>query len=191
MKRWLLAVALAVVPLMAQNPNEEIQKLVPLKYAEPIVVQNLLRDFGVAVRIDQRTKVIALSGQRNRVTTAEDAIKQLDVPSAAQKDIDLMVYFVVGSDVAAPAAGAVPQDLQSTIATLKTTFPFKIYYLLDALSLRTRSGVGASTTGQLSGARLTTFSVGSANVEGDGSQPGRPLDCAVPRADRESGELEG
>jgi len=41
--------------------------------------------------------------------------------------------------------------------------------MLDVLSLRTRAGVPASTTGQLSRGRLTSFSVNSAALEGDGT----------------------
>jgi len=114
-------------------------------------------------------KVIALSGPRSHVITAEDAIKQLDVPSAARKDIDLTVYFVVASDQSSPnpLGNPIPADLESTIATLKTTFPFKNYALLDVLSLRSRSGVSASTSGVLGGNRITQFSVNSATLEPD------------------------
>jgi hypothetical protein len=169
MKRLILVLALAL-PLAAQtnqDPNERIQKLVTLKYADPQTVQNLLADFGVDRRWDQNLKVIALTGRRANVMTAEDAIKQLDVPSAAHKDIDLTVYFVVGSDQVNPDGSAIPADLQSTVATLKTTFPFKSYALLDALSLRSRSGVGADTSGVLSGKRITQFRVTSATLEPD------------------------
>ncbi|HUI54005.1 MAG TPA: secretin N-terminal domain-containing protein [Bryobacteraceae bacterium] len=172
MKRILLALLLMAAPALAQvgqDPNERIQKLVPVKYADANSFQNLLLNFGVEVRTDSRMKVVALSGPRSRVMTAEDAIKQLDVPSAAQKDVDLTVYFVVGSDQTNQPGSPIPSDLQSTVATLKSTFPFKNYVMLDVLSLRARSGVGASTTGQLTNGRLTQFSVRSANLDGDGS----------------------
>jgi hypothetical protein len=167
MKRLIVCLALAL-PLVAQtgqDPNEEIQKLVTLKYASPGSIMNLLRDFHVGMRTDENLKVIALTGRRANVMTAEDAIKQLDVPSASQKDVDLTVYFVVGSDQSAPGLNAIPADLQSTVATLKTTFPFKNYALLDALSLRSRSGVGAETSGVLSGNRITQFRVRSTTLE--------------------------
>lgn len=152
-----------------QDPNENIKKLVTLKYVDPQSVRRLLANFGVEIQADDRMKVIALSGNRNRVTTAEDAIKQLDVPSAAQKDIELTVYFVVGSDQPNLAGNPIPQDLQSTVAALKSTFPFKGYVLLDVLSLRSRAGSGADTTGQLTGNRYTSFRVRSASLDGDGS----------------------
>jgi len=172
MKRVLLALALMAAPVLAQtgpDPNAEIQKLVTLKYADPRAIRNLLTNFGVDVRIDEQLKVIAVSGHRANVTTAEEATKQLDVPAAAQKDVDLTVYFVLGTESNGQIGGAIPADLRSTVDTLKSTFPFKSYGLLDVLSLRTRAGVPASTSGQLSNGRLTSFAVSSAALEGDGA----------------------
>jgi len=170
MRRILLALALMAAPVLAQtgsDPKEPVQRLVTLKYADPRAIRNLLTNFGVDVRIDEQLKVIAVSGHRANVTTAEEAVKQLDVPGAAQKDVELTVYFVLGSD--GPMGSAIPADLQSTVATLKSTFPFKNYGILDILSLRTRAGVAANTSGQLSQGRLTSFSVSSAALEGDGT----------------------
>lgn len=189
MKRLLLALVLAAAPVMAQvsqDPNERIQKLVTLKYADPQIVRRLLSNFGVEIQADDRMKVIALSGPRNKVTTAEDAIKQLDMPSAAQKDIELTVYFVVGSDQPNLPGNPIPTDLQSTVAAIKSTFPFKAYVLLDALSLRARSGVGADTTGEASGNRYTQFRVRSASIDGDGTMirlDGLHAGLRIPRSD--------
>jgi hypothetical protein len=170
MKRLILALALIAMPTLAQvaqDPTERVQKLVTLKYADAQSVASLLHDFGVELRVDVRMKVIAVSGQRNRVTTAEDAIKQLDVPAAGQKDIDLTVYFVVASDQANVTGSPIPKELDSTVATLKGAFPFKNYVMLDVLALRSRSGASAEASGQLTGGRLTTFSVRAASLDGD------------------------
>jgi len=174
MKRWLMAMVLAAMPAMAQqanDPNEQIQKIVTLKYADPDSLRNLLGVFGLDTRGDSRMRVITLSGPRRKVQAAEEAIKDLDVPGAARKDVELTVYFVVGDDQVPPSPmpGTIPADLNDTVATLKTAFPFKQYYLLDALSLRARSGSSADTTGQLSAERYTSFRVGAANIEGDGT----------------------
>jgi hypothetical protein len=180
MKRLWLILVFAVIPAIAQqpavtvqtpNPGEQIQKFVRLKYADPYAIQRLLRPFGVDTQAEPQMKVLSLSGPRNRVTTAEEAIKELDVPAAAQKDIELTVFFVLASNRATPdpSLAPIPQDLQSTVATLKTTFPFKNYDLLDTLLLRARSGVGADATGQLPGNRYTSFKVGSASLDGDGA----------------------
>ncbi len=105
-----------------------MQKLVTLKYADPQSVVRLLRVWGLdSVEMDNQLKVLSLSGTKARVASAEEAIKQLDVPSAAQKNIELTVYFVAGSDQANAFGNPIPQDLQSTVAQLKNAFPFKNY----------------------------------------------------------------
>jgi hypothetical protein len=164
--KWMMALALAVAPLWGQ---EMVHKLVNLRYVDPHAAQNLLRNFGVQVQADRQMKVVALSGHKANVETAEAALLQLDKPNAALKDVDLTVYFVVGRDEAGPGSvNAIPADLQGTVAALKQTFPYKAYELLDTLALRSRAGSNAHTTGQIGGSRLTHFSVNSVNLEGDG-----------------------
>lgn len=170
MKRAILLLALVAAPLLAQpSPDDQIARVVQLKYADPNSVGNLLSMFGVNVRSDQRMMALAISGRRSAVEAAETAIKQLDVPGAAQKDIELTVYFVMGTSEPPAAGSAVPPDLQPAMTALKQTFAFKNYALLDSLALRARTGSGASTTGQLSEGRMTQFSVRSVNIEGDGA----------------------
>ena len=175
MKRWFFAVMLLALPCWAQF-GDGVQKLITLKYADPQAVVRLLQVFGLQMQVDNRMKVIALSGNKDRVSMAEEAIKQLDIPSATQKDIELTAYFVIASDSPTVtnqppnlSGNPIPQDLQSVVATLKNTFPFKTYLLLDVLALRTRSGMGAETSGQLAGNRLSVFKVGSASIDSDGS----------------------
>lgn len=165
--KWMMVMALAVAPLWGQDT---VHKLVSLRYIDPYAAQNLLKNFGVLVQSDRQMKVVALSGNKSNVETAEAALLQLDKPNAAMKDVDLTVYFVVGREDpgSGPAAAIIPADLQSTVATLKQTFPYKTYELLDTLALRSRAGSNASTTGQVGGNRLTHFSVNSVNLEADG-----------------------
>src|SRR5437763_8804130 len=141
MKRVWMVALLLVVPVMAQfEQQEKVQKLITLKYADAQSVGILLQVFGLEnIRPDNHLKVISLAGTKARVASAEEAIKQLDVPSAAQKNIELTVYFVVGSDQTGMAGNPIPADLQPVVTQLKSTFPFKTYGLLDVLSLRTRS----------------------------------------------------
>jgi hypothetical protein len=164
--KWMMVMALAAAPLWGQ---ETVHKLVNLRYVDPHAAQNLLRNFGVQVQADRQMKVVALSGHKANVETAEAALLQLDKPNAALKDVDLTVYFVVGRDEAGVGSvTAIPADLQSTVAALKQTFPYKAYELMDTLALRSRAGSRANTTGQIGGNRLTHFSVNSVNLEGEG-----------------------
>jgi hypothetical protein len=165
MKRLLITLLLLAAPVLAQD---KVQKLVTLKYVDPQAVYNLIRMFGVDVSMTGQMKVIGLSGAKEKVEAAQEAIKQLDVPSAAQKNIELTVYFVVGTDQDKASGNPIPQELQGTVTQLKSSFPFKYYGLLDVLSLRARSGVSAETSGQI-GSRITQFKVSSATLDADGS----------------------
>jgi hypothetical protein len=164
--KWMMVMALAIAPLWGQDT---VHKLVNLRYIDPFAAQNLLKNFGVQVQSDRQMKVVALSGNKAAVETAEAALLQLDKPNAAMKDVDLTVYFVIGREEAGPGpVTPIPADLQATVATLKQTFPYKNYELLDTLALRSRAGTNANTTGQVGGNRLTHFSVNSVNLEADG-----------------------
>jgi hypothetical protein len=171
MMKWLLIAALVAGPLFGQEPGTDprVHRLVNLKYVDPYAARDLLKNFGVSMTADRQLKVLALSGPKPAVETAEAALKQIDVPGVARKDFELTVYFVQGHELSEPIGAAVPQDLQSTVAALRQTFPYKNYTLLDALSLRSRSGSSASTTGQIGGNRLTHFSVNAVETEGDGT----------------------
>lgn len=166
MKRILITTLLMTAPVLAQFV-QSVQKLVTLKYADPQAIQNLIRMFEVNVTVNEQMKVIAISGPKEKLAAAEEAIKQLDVPSASQKNIEITVYFVAGSDQPAPG-NPIPQELQGTVTQLKASFPFKAYELVDVLSLRARSGVSAETVGQY-GKRITQFKVRSATLDPDGT----------------------
>src|SRR6266571_4542222 len=160
MKRLCMAVVLSALSLLAQGPAQQrISKLVTVKYANPDGLINLVRMFGVEVQVNGGMKVLAINGFPDAVAAAETAIRQLDI---APRNVELTVYFVVGSDQANLAGNAVPQDLRDVIAQLKSTFAFKEYRMLDVLTLRTRSGSSAETSGILNNGqppRLSVFSI--------------------------------
>ena len=161
---------LAAAPAVAQAPAEgRITKLVTLKNIEPRAIESMLQLFGVTTNSNNQMKIMAIIGTPEKVAAAEAVIKQLDV---APKTIDLTVYFVVGGDGPALAGGAVPQDLRDVITQLKGAFTFKEYKMLDVLTLRTRAGSGADTSGILNGStppRMSRFSIRNATVSEDGS----------------------
>jgi len=87
----------------------------------------------------------------------EDAIKRLDVPAAAPKDIAMIVYLVVASEQAAPG-DSLPQELEPVIRHLKGLFPFKSFRMLDTLALRTQPGNKAAASGIINtGGSDTTY----------------------------------
>lgn len=170
MKRMILAALLLAAPLCAQSAPQapqRITKLVTVKYADPNAIVSMIR-MWVDVQYNSDMKRMVISGVPDNVTAAEAAIKQLDV---APKNIDLVVYFLVAGNQPAPSM-AIPASLHDVLAQLKSTFAFKEYGLLDTLTLRTRTGSMAETSGVLDAStppRMTVFSIRSATVSDDGT----------------------
>jgi hypothetical protein len=166
----MMTVMLLAAPLLAQQPAERITKLVKLNYVDPRAIQNMVGMYGVSVNLNDSMKVMALNGSPSNVAAAEAAIKQLDV---APKSIELTVYFVVGGDNAQQLSGApVPADVRDVITQLKNAFTFKEYKVMDVLTLRTRSGSDAETTGILNSGnppRMSQFSIRNVTVGDDGT----------------------
>jgi hypothetical protein len=173
----MIAALLTVVAISAQQnketkePREErITKLVRLKYVDPDSVQRIISQFGVTVMPSAQMKAMTLSGFPAQIAAAEAALQQLDV---APKNIELIVYFVVGSDQPNLSGSPVPAEIRDVISQLKSTFTFKEYRMLDVLTLRTRAGSSAETTGILdtktSTPRLSMFSVRNATISEDGT----------------------
>jgi hypothetical protein len=164
---------LITLPIAAQQKEvkeERTTKLVRLKYVDPESVQRMISQFGVTVMPSSQMKAMTLSGLPAQIAAAEAALQQLDV---APKNIELVAYFVVGSDQTNLAGSPVPQEIRDVIGQLKNTFTFKDYRMLDVLTLRTRTGSSAESSGILdarsSPPRLSMFSVRNATVSEDGT----------------------
>ena len=79
--KWMMMAALIAAPVWAQN--DPVHRLVTLKYADPYAARELLKHFGVSIQADRQMKMLALTGPKSAVETAESALKQLDMPGAA------------------------------------------------------------------------------------------------------------
>ena len=179
MKRFLLLTMLLALPLAAQDekkpePKPRVQRVFILKYADPARISNLLGVFGAAMTANSDLHALAVTSSPEVMPAIEDAIKRLDVPTAAPQNIELTVYYLIGGD--GDASGiAPPKELDSVVAQLKNSFPFKSYRLLDTLALRSRAGQAAETSsapGQValgSPSALIQFSIRSATLSTDGS----------------------
>jgi hypothetical protein len=168
MKRLILAALLIAASIFAQAPQTGT-KLVTLKYADPQSIISMVRMFGVNIQFNVNMKVMSLTGTPENIAAAEAAIRQLDVEP---KNLELVAYFVVGTNLPERNGGAVPADVRDVITQLKSTFTLKEYSMLDTLSLRTRAGSAAETIGVLdasSSPRLTIFSIRNATVGDDGA----------------------
>ena len=182
MKSILLILALAALPLAAQDQKKEepkeppVQKLFVLKYADPNQVSNLIRVFTGNVTENAAMHAIAVTATATGMAAIEDAIKRLDVPSSAPQNVELTAYLLNGGDTDG-ASGNLPKELDSVITQIKSAFAYKNYKLGDILTLRGRTGErlstsgtgGAVTVGNISEPIITQFSVNSISVGEDGT----------------------
>jgi len=186
MKRQLMAFVLFALPLAAQveplvntaKPAPAvIQKLIPLKYADPRTIADLLRIFEGSIISNTEMHALAVKASPQTMQAIEEAVARLDTPAAAPKDIDLTIHLLVGSDSEGSIGGPAPKDLESVVTQLKNTFPFKNYRQLDVMTLRTRTGQRAGTEssggfmqfGTITKPVVTSFSLNSSSVGADGT----------------------
>ncbi len=122
------------------------QRIFQLKYADARDVANVLGVFGYGINANRDLHVVAVSAPAETMSAVEDAIKRLDVPAAAPKDIELTVYMVMASEQTTTADG-LPSELQPVAAELKKIFSYKGFHLLDTILLRTQPGNRAEAKG--------------------------------------------
>ena len=184
MKRIAAVLMLATLSWAAQDnkntqtkpPSPIMEKLFVLKYADPGPVMNLVRALGGSGNENAQMRAIAVTADKGAMAVIEDAIKQLDTPAAAPKNIDLTAYLIVGTDTESGVGIPVPKELESVVAQLKGAFPFKNYRQVDLIDLRTRTGERAETTseggtvnGMPNGTVTTHFNIRAAGLAQDGS----------------------
>jgi hypothetical protein len=137
-----------------------VQKLIQLKYSDPVAMQRLLNLPGINVNAVPGVNAIVIRGTSEAVTEVEEMIKKIDV---APHNIELTVYLLAGT----PQAGAedIPADLASTAKQLHSLFPYKTYRLMQSFVLRDREGHDGSNNGAIPGSKQTyTFHYRGAGV---------------------------
>jgi len=145
------------------------QRVFMLKYADARSVANVLEVFGYGIKANPDLHVVAVSAPAETMAAIEDAIKRLDVPAAAPRDIDLNVYLVTASEQTSAGVG-LPSELQPVADELKKIFSYKSFRLLDSIVLRTQPGNRASASGTIPTGESRTnynFEVRPSNVTED------------------------
>ena len=141
MKRLLLIALMTCVPLIA----EDVQKIIELKHTDVGTIQNLLTVFGVQIRAGAAgSRVLAVSGNKESVAALEEAVKRLDVPQPAKKNIELTVYMILADG---EPGGKVPPELEGVVKQLRGLFQYSSYQLLESFQLRTREDQWSELSG--------------------------------------------
>lgn len=158
--KWVLIAALASLPAAPQEKTEEarkprqepVKRIIPVKYADVKSLGNTLAIFGCGIMPSADLKVLAVSCPPDVVAVIEEAVKRLDVPAPAAKNVELTAYFLVGAEKETPAGNPVPAELEPLVKQVRSAFAYKNFRLLDTVMLRTRAGQPANVNGVFSGA---------------------------------------
>jgi len=153
MKRIVLAVVLGLASLAsaqeaAKPPAEpSVARLITVKHADPREIVQLLSVFNVKAQPSREMRAISVGGSQESVTAYEEAVRRLDVPPAAPRNLELTAYILEASQQ--PEAAALPPELQGVAKQLKSVFGYQGLRLLDTTVIRTRENQPASARGQM------------------------------------------
>ncbi len=145
----MLVVMFTAAGAWPQERPVRVQKILQVKYADPQRLANLLSVFGLKLQVDSAMKVIAVDGVSETVNAFEEALKRLDVPSPAEKNIELLFHVLMAS--AKPVAEKLPADLEEVARRLRAVFAYQGFSLLDTIIMRVRDGQGSNSSGATSG----------------------------------------
>ncbi len=147
MKRLLITL-LCSAALFAQ---EQVSRVVQLRHIPPGSVQVVLSVLSagkVIVQSDPNAKYVAMHGPLELVDAMEAAIKKLDVPAPAAKNIELTFHMLLASPQG--DSPAVSPELVGVVQQLRNVFGLKSVRVLETAVLRGRDGNGGQTNGILS-----------------------------------------
>ena len=126
--------------------EEQVRRVIQLKYADPAHVGDLLNLFGASLRWDRPSKVLTVVGPASAVAAVEEAVKKLDVPPPPTKDVDLTAYFVLATRQPMQVAD-LPKELDEVITQLKRVLNYQSFQLLNTAFLRTQEAEMAKVSG--------------------------------------------
>ena len=133
-----------------QASHGEIQTGVfTIQHADVNALRGLLTNFpgyfnGGDIKFDSGSRTVVVIGSKELVAACAEAIKRLDVPPKAAKNIDLTFYILVASKKALPD-GDCPAVIQAFCEQMKGVF--KGFRLLETVTVRTREGSAEESKG--------------------------------------------
>lgn len=107
---------------------------------------------GISINSDLRT--ITVRDFPENIAAIEDAIRRLDRPGAAEPDIELKIWVLIGSKSAITSA-PIPEDLAPVVKQLQNTLRYANYGLMTDAVQRTRAGRGVEGSGVADAALLS------------------------------------
>ncbi len=135
-----------------ERPATVITRTIELKYVDPYQIKSTLDPIakvnGTIITVDQRSKLVLLTGSPDRITDLESLIRKLDTVPVPDKTIEITGYLLLAGDEPASTQNF-PPALEPALKQLRATFNYKTYQLADTLFLRNRTGGSGNTSGNI------------------------------------------
>lgn len=161
-----------------ESAGGQVRRVIPLKYADPQRVRDLVGNFGGDIRADREMRVLTVVGSPGDVGAVEDAVKKLDVPPPSKKDIEITAYFLLAKRDSSQS-GSLPPALGDVVNELKKVLNYQSFTLLNTSLIRTRDGDGSTVKGVAGeGDQTAAFSLGFQHVNLMAEEKGPTLQLA-------------
>ena len=108
----------------------------PLKNVVSADSLRVLCIFGIEVAPQPAQRLVAIRAPKELIPAVEEALKRLDVPLPAAKNVELTGYVLVVSEESDPTLMPVPAVLDAVAAQLKSILPRGNLYLADTVVTR-------------------------------------------------------
>lgn len=166
MRALLLVAAVLGVAVAQEPPKQPFEyQIIQLKYANPDDMYKVLLVFENAcnIRVNQQVRTISLRCLKEVMPAVQDAVKRLDVPPPASRDLELTAYFLVTSDKPEGSGTAVPPELDGVVKQIRSVLKLKDVHLFESLQIRAGAGRGGQVNGKVGG-MATDFRIQSWSV---------------------------
>ena len=144
---FLSAAAMAQDPPKQDAPKQMAQKIFELKHVEPGEVQMLLRALDANISPVNNLHMIAVRASKETIDVIEEALKRIDVPRPAKKNIEFTGYMILASSKTTDTTDA--PELAPVIKQLRALFPYKGYRVVETMFLRSRDGDSGNASGYI------------------------------------------
>ena len=137
-------------PTFATN-REFKSRVFEIHNRDPHSVQNALTLLGsgfqgAGMSVNEELRTLTVRDFPENIAAIDEAIKRLDQPVAADPQIELHLYVLIGSNEAS-AQHPVPAELTDVVKQLQSTLRYSSYGLMTSGVHRTRPGRGVEGSG--------------------------------------------
>lgn len=147
-------------------------KVFDVKHRDPRSLIDALRPLGsgfkgATISYSDEFKTLTVRDFPENIAAIEEALKRLDIPQAAQPDVELRMNVLIASNVEG-VANQYPSDLGDVIKQLQAMLSYKNYSTLATVVQRVRAGshnIGMNGTAEVSAALLGRPNAGTALYE--------------------------